>query len=213
MILFLGVEGELDMPDRTFISTGKPRRVRTGDTYLELKHLTVNLLSRQDPSLAPPGCHILNVWAAVPDRCYPSFAGEASRRSLEEAVALAVKQELRRIIPQLDRRVVFQERVSPFHLQKLTLNSRGAAFGFQPSPGQHLFNRPDIRTPLRNLYLAGAWSRYGLGVEGAVTNGLLVARDILGQSGRTESGRGAAQDEAQETDADPFGASIPRGSG
>ncbi len=125
MVLYLGIEGELDMPDRTFISTGKPRRVRTGDTYLEIRHLTVNLLSRQDPSLAPPGCHILNVWAAVPDRCYPSFAGEANRRGLEEAMALAIKQELRRLIPQLDQRLVFQERISPFHLQKTHLELPG----------------------------------------------------------------------------------------
>ena len=102
------------------------------------------------------------------------------------------KQELRRLIPQLDQRLVFQERISPFHLQKITLNSRGAAFGYQPSPDQHLFNRPDIRTPLRNLYLASAWSRYGLGVEGAVTNGMLVARDILGHAGpRGEARRGS----------------------
>ena len=96
-------------------------------------------------------------------------------------MTLAVKQELRRLIPRLDDRIVFQERLSPYHLNKLTSNSRGAAFGFLPSRDQHLFRRPDIRTPLRNLYLAGAWSRYGLGLEGAVTNAMLVARHILGQ--------------------------------
>ncbi len=179
-VLYLGIEGELDIPDRVFLATDKPRRIRTGDTYLEVKHITINLLSRQDPSLAPPGTHLLNVWAAVPDRCYDAFAGEANRKGLEEALALAVKQDLRRIIPNLDKRIVFQERLSPLHLNKLTLNSRGAAFGFQPSPDQHLFHRPDTRTPFRNLYLASAWARYGLGLEGAVTNGMLVARDILG---------------------------------
>lgn len=123
-------------------------------------------------------------------------------------MALAIKQELRRLIPQLDQRLVFQERISPFHLQKMTLNSRGAAFGYQPSPDQHLFNRPDIRTPMSNLYLASAWSRYGLGVEGAVTNGMLVARDILGQAGPVvEPG------EEVEREGDPFGAATPRGAG
>jgi phytoene dehydrogenase-like protein len=180
-LLFLGLTGELDMPDRVFLSTRHPRRVRTGDTYLEIRHLTVSLLSRQDPSLAPPGTHLLNVWVSVPSSSYPSFASDPGRRGVEEAMTLAVKQELRRLIPRLDDRIVFQERLSPYHLNKLTSNSRGAAFGFLPSRDQHLFRRPDIRTPLRNLYLAGAWSRYGLGLEGAVTNAMLVARHILGQ--------------------------------
>ncbi len=182
-VLFLGVEGDLDIPDRVFLTTDKPRRIRTGNTYLEIKHLTISLLSRQDPSLAPAGTHLLNVWAAVPGKCYDAFTGETNRKGLEEALTLAIKQDLRRIIPRIDQRIVFQERLSPLHLNKLTLNTRGAAFGYQPSLEQHLFHRPDIHTPFHNLYLSGAWGRYGLGMEGAVVNSMLVARHILAGGG------------------------------
>lgn len=179
-VLFLGIRGDLEMPDRVFLTTRQPRRVRTGDTYLELRQMTISLLSRRDPSLAPPGCHLLVAWVPVWTPNFPAFTDEGGRRGLEEAMALAVKQELRRLVPHLDERVVFQERITPFHLNRLTSNPYGAAFGFLPSPEQHLFRRPDIRTPLRNLYLVGAWSRYGLGLEGAVVNAMLAARHILG---------------------------------
>ncbi len=178
-VLFLGIKGELEMPDRVFLTARKPRRVRTGNTYLELRHLTISLLSRQDPSLAPPGSHLLIAWVPVWGSNYPSFADETGRRGLEETMALAVKQELRRLVPHLDERIAFQEKITPYHLNKLTSGPSGAAFGFLPSREQHLFQRPDIRTPLRNLYLASSWSRYGIGLEGAVVNATLTARHIM----------------------------------
>jgi phytoene dehydrogenase-like protein len=177
-LLMLGISGEPDMPDRVFFSTENPRRIRTGKTFMEIRNLTVSLFTRQDPSLAPKGTHLLGVKVLVPERCYHSFATDNGREGLEEALATSIRQLLRKLIPDLDDRTVFEAKFSPSWFQERTFNSMGASFGFLPTPRQHLFFRPDIKTPFPHLYLASAWARHGLGVEGALINGIMVAREI-----------------------------------
>ncbi len=179
MVIFLGVRGELDMPERVFLLPENPPRIRTGSTFLEIGQMTISHLSGRDCSQAPPGVNLLNIKVLIPQRCFDSFEGEATRQDLEQAIVQAVKKELRLIIPDLEKRLVFTGKVTPFQFLKKTLNSRGAILGFQPSPSQHLFNRPDVRTPFPQIYLASCWSRFGLGAEGAILNGMLAARDIL----------------------------------
>jgi len=63
----------------------------------------------------------------------------------------------------------------------LTSSGQGAAFGFAPMLDQWYYRRPGPRLPLHNLYLVGAWSRFGGGVEGAALSGVIAARELLGE--------------------------------
>jgi len=57
--------------------------------------------------------------------------------------------------------------------------SDGTGYGLAATPAQFLANRPGSRGPIPGLYLAGASTRSGHGIVGALSSGRKAARAIL----------------------------------
>ena len=93
------------------------------------------------------------------------------------ADALVVKAES--LIPGLSGHIVVQDAASPLTYERYTLNTMGAAMGWAFSPDMFL-KRPDQKTPIGNLYMAGHWTTPGGGVPAVAISGLRAARAILG---------------------------------
>jgi zeta-carotene desaturase len=98
-----------------------------------------------------------------------SGAHEHVSRSKEELLAISLR-ELGEVLPSVRKAKL---------LHSLVIKERFATFS--PSPEAELL-RPNARTPIRGLFLAGDWTATGLPatIEGAVQSGYTAAKEVLG---------------------------------
>lgn len=77
------------------------------------------------------------------------------------------------------RQIVHLEVATPLTQQRYTLSSGGTPYGLARWGKTGL--RPDVTTPVDGLFLAGQNTRYGGGIVGAATSGMVCASAILGR--------------------------------
>ncbi|MDY6795186.1 MAG: FAD-dependent oxidoreductase [Actinomycetota bacterium] len=176
-VLHFIFQDDLRLPERVFLFPSKPRRIRTGDTYLEVDSLimTKEIVERESGK----GC-VLMVRINVPSDCYHVFEDERQGKELGAELTVIIKEEIASVLPAIKNAA--KEFVTlPTHFSRLTSNVQGSAFGFAPLLSQWYYRRPGPRLPLHNLYLVGAWSRYGGGLEGAALSGIIASRELCGE--------------------------------
>lgn len=136
--------------------------------------------SLADPSIAPPGHAAVTLLELVPtaeaagwDRDDGVYA-EAKRARGDALIARAEKA-----IPGLSAHIRYRQDGSPATFARYGLATAGAIYGLALSGP-----RPHRRTPVRNLFLCGAGTDLGAGVEAVAISGMLVAEDLGAFSGR-----------------------------
>src|SRR6185503_19335143 len=65
---------------------------------------------------------------------------------------------------------------------RYTLNSRGAMLGWEMSPDQLGTSRPELTSPIENLYFVGHWTQPGGGVTPVIVSAMRVADLITASS-------------------------------
>ncbi|MET0966310.1 MAG: FAD-dependent oxidoreductase, partial [Nakamurella sp.] len=126
-----------------------------------------------DPSLAPPGEHLLIVCSLV------SYE-HASWRSAKDDILVQQQRQLIAMYPQLEGRFTFAEAATPRTMERYTLNSSGAIYGWEATPDQSGFDRLPRQTPIAGLSLAGHWTQPGSGVMSVLVSGAQTAQLLLG---------------------------------
>jgi phytoene dehydrogenase-like protein len=135
-----------------------------------------------EPRLAPPGGHVLIVQKVTEIDFDAIHDWAAHKQSLEnEAMTF-----LRQLLP-TTARIVVQLSASAMTSHRFTLNDRGAMLGWEMSPDQLGTGRPDVRGPVRGLYLVGQWTRPGGGITPVIVSAMRVARLITGGSPALQS--------------------------
>jgi phytoene desaturase len=142
------------------------------DPHIELCIPTVH-----DPSLAPPGHHVVTI-----DVCSQPYQLTEGWDAAKERIADEALDRISQHLPELKETIVAREVLSPLDFER-----RFNMTGGHPLHGEmgfdQLFNlRPtrgyaDYRTPVENLYLCGAGTHPGGGVTGA--NGRNAAQQVL----------------------------------
>ena len=140
----------------------------------EFTWLSVTAPTLVDPGLAPPGRHIIMLTTLLSYDCVDSWQ-ESKPVFVQKMLDLAA-----RYIPGLKDHLLLVDAGSPATMQRYTLNSHGAAYGWDASPEQVGANRIGNRAPIAGLYFAGHWSSPGGGVYGASVSGMQAAQEILG---------------------------------
>jgi len=126
-----------------------------------------------DSSLAPEGKHVL---------CLVTFAAYDTVRDWEEAKSEVGERLIKRIetlIPGLNDHAVVKKIVSPLDMERLTLNDRGATYGWEKSLEQLGPKALTSSTPIEGLYLAGHWAGSEHGVPGTMGSGKRVSDLIV----------------------------------
>jgi len=141
-------------------------------------HIEVCFPSVHDPSLAPPGRHVVTIGV----RSQPYRLREGAWDSRREQVADRIVERLGRFLPNLPGAVLHRETLTPLDLERRLGLTGGHHMHGDMTPDQLLFLRPvrgfaDYRTPIRDLYLCGAGTHPGGGVTGA--NGRNAARQVI----------------------------------
>lgn len=163
ILLNLGLDTVPDIPARVF--------VKQGDLVFGLSNPSV-----LDPSLAPPGHAALCLLHLLPEaQAGPWFRlAPAQYEEAKEAHARRLIEAASSVVPGLDSHIVHYEVATPSTFQHYIRSENGSIYG--AARGQWC---PAVRSPVPGLFLAGAGTATGPGVEAAVLSGLHAAHTVM----------------------------------
>ena len=84
-----------------------------------------------------------------------------------------------RLLPGLSQEIEVKEIGTPLTNVRYTRNYRGAIYGWNQTPDNSGDRRIGHATPVKNLYLAGAWTRPGHGYNGVIQSGIECFGEIV----------------------------------
>jgi all-trans-retinol 13,14-reductase len=146
----------------------------------------ISFPSAKDPSFAAryPGRSTIEVIAPI---SYESFARWADTRwkkrgadydQFKQSLADRLRADLERHVPETRGRIDFAEASTPLSTRHFANCRRGEIYGLSVAPARYRIRDLGPRTPVRDLYLAGA-DACGAGIAGAMVGGVLAASLIL----------------------------------
>jgi phytoene dehydrogenase-like protein len=143
-------------------------------------YLNVVIPSLSDPSVAPPGKHVMSIFVQYAP--YQIKEGPAHWPQRREAFGDAVIDTLAEYCPTLEDSILYRQVLTPWELEQDFGLTEGNIFHGELSAEQLLFLRPApgwsrYRTPLRRLWLCGSGAHPGGGIMGAP--GELAAKALL----------------------------------
>jgi all-trans-retinol 13,14-reductase len=146
--------------------------------------LGVTDYTRVDPGCAPPG-HAAVVLTTVASWDYENTWGTGGDLAdyPQNPQYLQVKKQVAdgliacadAAVPGLAGAIEFREAATPLTYFRYTRNPRGAIEGYENSPENSGLGWLPQETPIRNLFLAGAWTNSG-GQNPAIASGAAAAR-------------------------------------
>jgi len=118
------------------------------------------------------------------------FAGEkdAYRAEKERMADILIKKVEETLLPGLSRAVEVREVGTPLTNVRYTANYRGAIYGWDQTLDNAEPRRLPHNTPIRNLYLAGAWTRPGGGYGAVIPSGLQCFAQIMAEWDKAKKG-------------------------
>ena len=170
--MHIGVRGTIQTPPIV--------HVRLGDVETE-----VIFTATVDPTCAPEGYSTIDLFQLTPPSESAAWFPDESvgdfrplRRSQayldrKAEVSASMLEAARRIVPDLDDRIVYQSNASPVTFHRYGWTRGGAIYGLK-NPGGGL----PVRTPVRNLVLAGAMTLGG-GIEPSALSGVFAAKALM----------------------------------
>ncbi len=146
-------------------------------------YINVVIPSIMDPSVAPPGKHIISMFVQYAP--YQIRGGPETWPDKREAFGDTVVDTLAEYCPGLKESILYRQVLTPWDMEREFGLSEGNIFQGELSLEQLLFQRPApgwsrYRTPIRSLWMCGSGAHPGGGIMGAP--GQLAAAAIL-QSG------------------------------
>ncbi|MGQ0524503.1 MAG: phytoene desaturase family protein [Betaproteobacteria bacterium] len=144
-------------------------------------YLDIVIPSMIDPGMAPPGKHVMSIFAQYAPYAVNGGWSDARR----EAFGDAVIDTLAEYAPNLKSAILHRQVITPADIERIVGLSEGNIFQGELSLQQMFFLRPvpqwsRYATPVRNLYQCGSGTHPGGGVMGA--SGRLAAMTILGKA-------------------------------
>ena len=146
--------------------------------YSSRPYIDCVIPSLTDPSVAPPGKHVMSCFVQYAPYKLKSGTWDEKR----EAFGDTVVETLSEYAPNLKNIIIGRQVVTPLDLEREWGLTEGNIFQGELSLEQLFFLRPvpgwaQYRTPIRNLYMCGSATHPGGGIMGAP--GRLAALEIL----------------------------------
>lgn len=149
-------------------------------TYSKRPFINVMIPSLTDPTVSPPGCHVMSCFVQYAP--YELAAGPNTWEEQREAFGETVLDTLEEYMPNLRKYILHMQVLTPLDLERTFGLTQGNIFHGELSLEQLLFQRPtwglaNYRTPVRNLWMCGSGTHPGGGIMGA--SGELAAKAWL----------------------------------
>jgi len=109
------------------------------------------------------------------------FAGrkDAYQAEKNRMADILIEQAEKVLLPGLRQNIEVREVATPLTNVRYTGNTRGAIYGWDQTLDNSGPTRFPQRTPVKNLYLAGAWTNPGGGYGAVIPSGLLCFAEIM----------------------------------
>ena len=130
--------------------------------------------SNADPNLAPPGKACVTIITFANYHDFPDRRTRDYLKKKQELMGTYIKKA-EKIITGLSEHIVFKDAATPKTFERYTSMPEGAIYSFDQSIKT---KRPFFKTPIRGLYLVGASTFPGGGIEAVVISGIICANDI-----------------------------------
>ncbi len=101
------------------------------------------------------------------------------RKEKERMAEILIKKVEETVLPGLSDAIAVKEIGTPLTNWRYTRNYRGAIYGWDQTMNNTGPNRVPHTTPIKNLYLAGAWTRPGHGYGAVIPSGLECFAEIM----------------------------------
>ncbi len=146
------------------------RRMTAG----EVPALAVTVPTLSDPSLSRGGRHLVTLSTLI------DYSAVDSWRAHKARYERLMLDKLEEVIPGINARIDFKETGTPRTMERYTLNSAGAIYGWEHTPDQSSTDRLPHRGPIEGLYFSGHWTQPGGGVLTVVSSGIQTAELVAG---------------------------------
>lgn len=103
----------------------------------------------------------------------------AYRKEKEQMADILIKRIEKTLLPGLSKAIEVKEIGTPLTNVRYTGNYRGAIYGWDQTLNNSGQNRLPHHTPIKNLYLSGAWTKPGHGYGGVLWSGLECFGEIM----------------------------------
>jgi len=160
-------------------------RFKTGDA--ENASFAIVNYSMADKSAAPEGKNVIVLTSILPydwkDNWYLNESYQKYTDLKNETGMIFVKRA-EKYLPGLTSHLEEYEVGSPRTMEHYTLNPGGSIFGFDNTMEQSMLNSLPQKTPVKNLFLSGAWTFPGGGQSAVLVSGATIGREILKMEGK-----------------------------
>lgn len=140
----------------------------------------INVPTIVDPSLAPPGEHLVIVSALA------RYDVEEGWEQAKDRYTTMLLDEAEAVLPGFREQITYMDAATPVTLERFTLNYHGAAYGWDHIPSQIGSKRLGNMTPIRGLFLSGHWTQPGGGSLRVLASGVQTSAMIFATSGQPE---------------------------
>jgi prolycopene isomerase len=130
-----------------------------------------------DPSLAPPGEHVIILSSMAQYDIGRPWEDEIDRFA-DELIG-----DFEHVFPGMREAMTYMETATPLAMERFCLNHGGAAYGWENTPTQTGGKRSPHVTPIESLFLSGHWTQPGSGSVRALVSGIHTAQLVLSATG------------------------------
>jgi len=142
--------------------------------------LGLALYSNIYPDVAPKGKSVIAITALSGYDFWKNMNREEYLKKKQEVADKIIKKVEEKIIPNLSLYIDTIDIATPLTMERYTGNLKGAIYGWSQIVPQSGICRLHFKTPIKNLYLASAWTWTGGGFASVMNAGYLAAKHILG---------------------------------
>jgi all-trans-retinol 13,14-reductase len=149
-------------------------------------HFGAMLYDNVYPGYSPAGKNTVNLlclqgydhWKPY-EADYRAGDKTAYRAEKNRMADILIAQAEKKLLPGLSKAIEVKENGTPLTNVRYTSNYRGAIYGWDQTLDNSMPRRIGHATPMKNLYLAGAWTTPGGGYSGVIPSGLQCFAEIM----------------------------------